>query len=158
MVTEISCDIFLAPVDIIVHQANCHHTMGSGIARAIREKWPVVYEADCKTTLLGDKKKLGTCSIAKIDDASSRIKYVFNLYGQFNYGTNARQTNYEAFYRGLEFIKNHVTNTNLVIGIPYKIGCRLGGGSWRVCKTMIDDVFNPSAFTVLICRKPGEPD
>lgn len=157
MITEVSTDIFIAPIDILVHQCNCHHTMGAGIAKILSDKWPIVNEVDIKTTLKGDKTKLGTCSIATINDPNCRIKYVYNMYAQFRYG-KGRYTNYEAFYRGLEFVKQHTANTALVIGFPYKIGCRSAGGSWRVVKTMIYDVFEDSPRQVLICQKPGEPD
>ena len=33
-----------APVDYICHQVNCQGRMGSGIAKQIRERWPVVYQ------------------------------------------------------------------------------------------------------------------
>ena len=32
-----------ADVDYYCHQVNCQGRMGSGIAKAIKEKWPVVY-------------------------------------------------------------------------------------------------------------------
>lgn len=34
-----------APVDYICHQVNCQGRMASGIAKRIRERWPVVYDA-----------------------------------------------------------------------------------------------------------------
>jgi O-acetyl-ADP-ribose deacetylase (regulator of RNase III) len=156
MVTEISSDIFLAPIEVLVHQANCFHTMGSGVARAIRERYPEAYDADITQTQKGDRAKLGTCSIANIRRPDSRLRYIFNMYSQFTFGTEKRQTHYEALYRGLEFVKGKVTNTNLAIGFPWKLGCKLGGGSWRVVETMIRDVFEDSPYTVYICHKPGD--
>src|SRR4051812_45909346 len=134
MIKEIEISILDADTDIIVHQANCFHTMGSGIARTLREKFPECYEADVQQTKSGDSKKLGTISVAKIKDPSSRIKYIFNMYSQFTFGTANRQTHYEAFYRGLEAVRGKVANTKLTIAFPFKIGCKLGGGSWRVVR------------------------
>ena len=37
-------DLLDAPVDYICHQVNCQGRMGSGIAKQIKERWPVVYE------------------------------------------------------------------------------------------------------------------
>jgi O-acetyl-ADP-ribose deacetylase (regulator of RNase III) len=153
MVEEIQCDIFQAPIDILVHQANCFHTMGSGIAREIRERFPEAYEADCTQTKKGDRGKLGTYSIARINRAPLRLSYIFNLYGQYEFGRDRRHTNYEAVYNGLSAIRNGVTNSKLVIGIPYKMSCNLAGGSWRIVETMIRDVFEDSLFKVLICKK-----
>src|SRR4051812_24203036 len=102
MVKEIQTDIFLADADIIVHQANCFHTMGSGIARHIRENFPEAYEADCNTTKKGDPKKLGKYSTAKIvtPNANPRLKYIVNLYSQFEFGRAAKHTSYDAMYDG----------------------------------------------------------
>jgi O-acetyl-ADP-ribose deacetylase (regulator of RNase III) len=52
MIEHVKEDIFqVGKLDIhaIIHQANCHCTMGSGIAKFIRERFPKAYEADCKT-------------------------------------------------------------------------------------------------------------
>ncbi len=157
MVTEIVCDILKAPVDIIFHQANCQHTMGSGVAKLLRDNYPEVYDADCNQTKRGDKAKLGTVSIATINRPDTRLKYVFNLYGQFNFGRDKRYTNYEAIYRALEEAKGKITNTQLVIGIPYKMSCNLAGGNWRIVKTMIEEVFN-GPLQVLICKHPDIKD
>lgn len=43
MIKHIKCDIFKSGADIICHQVNCQGVMGSGIAKQVREKYPVVY-------------------------------------------------------------------------------------------------------------------
>lgn len=35
---------------IICHQVNCRAAMGAGLARQIRDKWPVVFDEYVKTT------------------------------------------------------------------------------------------------------------
>ena len=50
--------------DLIIHGCNCFCTMGAGIAKTIKQKFPEAYEADLKTEK-GDKAKLGTISWAK---------------------------------------------------------------------------------------------
>ena len=37
-------DLLESGCDYICHQVNCQGVMGSGIAKSIREKWPVVFE------------------------------------------------------------------------------------------------------------------
>ena len=37
-------DITKSNADYICHQVNCQGVMGSGVAKAIRDKWPQVYE------------------------------------------------------------------------------------------------------------------
>ncbi len=65
----------------IIHQANCQNTMGSGIAREIRARYPEAYEVDCKT-IAGDYKKLGTFSSVKTKDGKFVI---YNCYSQESY-------------------------------------------------------------------------
>ena len=36
--------------DVIVHGCNCQNTMGSGIAKEMRARYPGVYQADCIAT------------------------------------------------------------------------------------------------------------
>jgi O-acetyl-ADP-ribose deacetylase (regulator of RNase III) len=158
MVKVIEQDIFEAPIDVLVHQANCFHTMGSGIAKEIRERFPEAYEADLKT-VEGSKDKLGTYSHTRVFK-HPQIKYIVNMYSQFTYGTQKRQTNYEAMYMCLEDIRLKMTihgrtkGKFLTLGFPYKIGCNLGGGNWRIVQTMIEEVFADYKGEVLICKKP----
>ena len=52
--------------DVIVHGCNCFCTMGAGIAKTIKQKFPAAYEADLQT-VNGDKSKLGQISWANIE-------------------------------------------------------------------------------------------
>lgn len=154
MVEQINCDIFKAPIDVLIHQANCFHTMGGGIASAIKLRFPEVYEADL-TTGYGDRNKLGGYSLANTSKSGS-IKYVYNLYSQFNYGAEKRQTDYEAFYRGMEKIRVISVPEDgkfLSIGIPYMIGCGLAGGNWKIIEIMIQEIWKDYPSKVYICRK-----
>ena len=60
--------------DAVVHGCNCFCTMGSGIARQVREQYPSAYEADCKT-VGGDIRKLGnyTFTFAENDDREPHV-------------------------------------------------------------------------------------
>jgi O-acetyl-ADP-ribose deacetylase (regulator of RNase III) len=153
MIEEISADIFeeFSKSEVptaLVHQANCFCTMGSGIARLIREKFPSVYDADCSTKP-GDKEKLGEVSFAPIGDN----KVIFNLYGQYRYGHDKRYTDYEAVYSGLEKIKESCESAGIeLILIPYKMSSNLAGGDWRIVEKMIEVVFETFNGDVRICK------
>lgn len=45
MITFHKGNILDSGADVICHQVNCQGAMNSGVAKAIREKWPVVYKA-----------------------------------------------------------------------------------------------------------------
>ena len=156
MVSYFEGDLFTAPVDVILHGANCQHTMGSGIARSIREKFPEAYAADCATAK-NDPKKMGTYSWARVSNPDHpQIKYVINLYSQFQFGRGPRHTSYDAIATGLESLRDKLVGKTLTLGINYKLGCNLGGGSWPVVESIIYSVFEDFPVKVLICRRPED--
>jgi hypothetical protein len=149
MIVRKNCNIFDGDAQGIIHQANCQNTMGSGIAKEIRARYPEVYEADCKTKS-GDYSKLGTFSWVKTNDDKF---YIYNCYSQFRYGREQRHTNYEAVYNGLSSIKSHAESHQLKsLSLPHKMGCMLGGGSWHIVNAIIEDLFIDSEIMMYICR------
>lgn len=140
-------------VQIIAHGCNCLCTMGSGIAPLIKNAFPGVYEADCRTGK-GDRSKLGKFSYAVMDSGLA----VFNLYSQYDFTgrrIGVRDLNYDALYDSLcamkNFIKAHTDGCMMdrKIGFP-KIGAGLAGGDWNVIEAMIKSVFFDCDVTVYI--------
>jgi O-acetyl-ADP-ribose deacetylase (regulator of RNase III) len=134
----------------ILHQANCFHTMGGGIARQIAMRFPEAYEADKRDSSYGDRSKLGTFTYAEIDDPNHLI---YNLYSQFTFGMG-RQTLYDAMVDGLERIRIHAISKGLTkLGLPFNMGCTLGGGNWKIVRPIIDSIFaTDSEIDLWICK------
>lgn len=155
MIPEVNCDILKSGAEIIAHCANCFWAQNSGVARAIRDVYPELYAEDCKT-LYGQTNKLGTVSIAhftKNIEAGLNPKFGANLYGQFTYGSEVRKLNYEAIYTALVALKEQMYQHNIKsVAFPYKMGCGLAGGDWRIVRTMIEVVFGDGAKEVIICK------
>lgn len=151
MITHQIGNLVKEPLDAFIHQANCFNTMGSGVAKEVRETYPEVYDADCRT-IKGDTNKLGTFSFAKTKDG----KIGYNLYSQFNYGYDGKlYTNYGAMRHGLEKIREHIkTNLKLnsKVGIPCRMGCARGGGDWNEVMNIIKDVFEKEPIKIVICE------
>ena len=123
-----------APVDYICHQVNCQGRMRSGIAKQIRERWPVVYDSYIQ---VASPVWLG-CIQKVIVDISQ--KTVINMFAQKYYGYDGkRYTSYDAFWACLGGIRDSVPKGSKV-GFPAKIGCGLGGANWEVIRTMIEEV------------------
>ena len=115
--------------DVIVQGCNCFNTMGAGIAKQIKKAWPEIYAVDCKT-VRGDKKKLGTITVAYEEDA-----IVVNAYTQYYYGTKrGRNADYDAIRSAFRIINDEFRG--MVIGIP-RIGAGLAGGDWNIIKKII---------------------
>ena len=150
MIKQIIGNLLKENVNAFVHQANCMCTMGSGVAREVRELYPEVYEADLKTKR-GDRNKVGKFSFAKTKDG----KIGYNLYSQFDFGREAVHTNYEAFRTGMVSIKDHLKlniGPSATIGMPYKIGCVRGGGNWEVVSQILKELFETDTMTLVICE------
>ena len=129
--------------------------MGSGIAKSIRERWPVVYDeyrakfdemeeklievcgswesqVDISDVLLGDVQ------LVRVGDN----KTVVNLFAQQYYGYDGkRYTSYDGFWTCLGKIRETVP-VGAKIGFPDHIGCGLGGANWEVICTMIEEALN----------------
>ncbi len=139
-----SGNILNVPKGILCHQVNCQAVMGSGVARSIRDKWPVVYER-----YRNAEQKLGNVQLVPV--GSDLL--VANLWGQDHFSSNKRHTNYEAVFvaltdlqeRWIEGAKGRPSKDRLPVVFPYKMSSDRGGGSWSVIRTMIEVVF-PDAY------------
>ena len=140
MIRYIKGDITKSDCDIICHQVNCQGVMNSGVAKAIREKWPEVYNKyryNYEYAIENKHPMLGNVSLCRVNDK----QIVINMFSQENYGYDgARYTSYDAFMSCLHLVKNILKTTD-TIAFPYKIGCVRGGANWKIIRAMIEEVF-----------------
>ena len=121
--------------DVIVHGCNCFNTMGAGIAKTIKERYPEAYREDCKTSR-GDITKLGgyTWTVAKAPN-TGWFFVIVNAYTQFNYGKGC-QVDYRAIRTVFRTIAANFSYAR--IGYP-RIGAGHGGGDWNIIEQIIDE-------------------
>lgn len=121
--------------DVIIHGANCFNTMGGGIAREIRERYPEVAAADAET-VAGDYSKLGTWTEAAVmRKNNSGGFWVINAYTQYNMSQGTDVFEYVAFDLILQKLL-HFHGTKR-LGLPY-IGMGLAGGDKDFIIPMIE--------------------
>jgi len=135
--------------DAIVHGANCFCTMGSGIAKQIKEQFYEAYAADCKTKK-GDILKLGSYTQCK---ATHYDFIIINGYTQYNYGTDSPKVDYEAI--ALIMRKINFNFKGKTIGMP-KIGAGLAGGDWERISKIIETELKDCKVVVVNWDKPGK--
>ena len=144
MLTYVKGNLLDAKEDIIVHQVNCMGAMASGVAKQIREKWPLVYTIynNVVNAATIDKKQKGLLGNVLMIRVSER-QWIANIFGQFNYGRSGkRYTDYDALQNGLDHIEESALLHHWSIALPYKIGCGLGGGDWDgVVLPILEDIF-----------------
>lgn len=138
---QLGCD---GVFDVIVHGCNCQCTMGAGIAKAIRATFPSAYEADLGTTK-GDRSKLGTLSVARVDVQGHRLTVV-NAYTQFHWRGRKPLADYAAIRRAFREIKRRFGDER--IGYPL-IGAGLAGGDWSVISAILDEELAGTQHTLV---------
>ncbi len=133
--------------DIIVHGCNCQNTMGSGIAREMRERYPGVYQADTLAT------KQWKNPVAKLGNFSTystvhnnHVFVVINAYTQLHFmPRGVDHFEYESFYLILKKLESF---EGLRFGFPY-IGMGLAGGNSERIMGMLEN------FAKKIAEKGG---
>ena len=153
-------DLLESDCDYICHQVNCQGKMNSGIAKQIREKWPIVYkkyiskydavlDLAIKTDngyedLNVSKILLGDIQIVNVNTPGpdERAQQVINMFAQEHYGYDGRRyTSYDAFWNCINLIKEAVPKGSK-IGFPGFIGCVRGGANWNIIYEMINEVLS----------------
>lgn len=146
----INKDITTIEEGVLVHQCNAQKVMGSGVALAIKNKWPQVFDSYLKyikyfedaIDILPIKTVsiLGDIDVVEINDKLS----VINLFGQEYYGGGGkRYTSYAAWEKALPRIKRYTQDRQVYF--PFNCGCDRGGGDWRIISAMIEE-FLPDAI------------
>ena len=130
--------------DVLVHGCNCFNTMGAGIAKTIRDRFPAAYDADLKT-VSGDREKLGTITTATIQSDDHEFVIV-NAYTQYDY-RGSKNADYEAIRSAFKVIRNDFKGQR--IGYPL-LGAGLAGGDWEVISKIIDEELAGEDHTVVI--------
>lgn len=155
MVTFHKGNILDSGADVICHQVNCQGAMNSGVAKAIREKWPEVYAEYIQKYKNRENEILLGCSsfehmpsvsetllgdIQTVFIADKNTRAIVNMFAQQGYGYDGRRyTSYDAFWNCLGEIKRTI-KPNLRIAFPARIGCVRGGANWGVILKIIDEV------------------
>ena len=124
---------------VILQQVNCQGVMGSGIAKQIRQKYPVVwedYDNECKSYSIS-LALLGTILPCAVKEDLT----VINLFAQMYYGRDGkRYTSYDALDECLFKVAKRMKGVGLPLDLIHHpmLGCGLGGAHWSVVQPMID--------------------
>lgn len=103
---------------IIAHGCNAQGVMGSGVAKLIRDKYPVAYQEYLKMD-----KSLGNVDLVQV----TRGLWVANCITQEFYGRETDRV--YVSYQAMDICFRSLNNLNREINIP-KIGAGLANGNW----------------------------
>jgi len=112
--------------DAAAHGCNCFHTMGAGIAKALKDLTEYDTLAADMETPYGDINKLGSFSIGYYTKNSTNVP-IYNLYTQYTMASpGCVAVHWESVFDGLMNIIG-LMESGQTLAIPY-IGCGLAGG------------------------------
>lgn len=136
----------------ILHGCNAQGVMGSGVALAIRKKYPSAYAAYI-ASIQHDGMQLGRVTYAEQEDG----KTIFNGITQEYYGKDGRRyVDYQAITDVIWLINKYAVSLNKIkesyipVAMP-KIGAGLGGGDWDIISEIIEEQsfnFQPVVYTL----------
>lgn len=134
-------------VDVVVHGCNARGKMNSGVAKAIRERWPEAYDY-----YMSHDKNLGGCQIVRLARSDSCVQYVVNAITQEYYGYDgAKYASYDAVDECMRKLADYFRKSAFTIAMP-RIGCGRGGLEWTVVKEIIQHRLSNRMFTLYACH------
>jgi O-acetyl-ADP-ribose deacetylase (regulator of RNase III) len=126
MIEYINDDITKVDHGLVIHGTNCSGGFGSGVAGAIRKKWPIVYKRFVENGK--GSHLLGTFDPVKIHDDL----IVANCYTQLNFGSDGKvYASIDAVWTALHRAYYYAYNNCIESICMPKIGCGLGGLHWE---------------------------
>ena len=130
-------DILSVTNGIIVHGCNARGVMGSGIAKQIRDKYPLAYEL-YREEYEKNGLQLGDVIWAQV----TPDLIIGNAITQQNYGRDPtiRYVSYKAIQQAFETITVAAVTLNKKVNYPL-IGAGLANGNWSIISEIIDDQF-----------------
>lgn len=128
---------------VILQQVNAIGFMNSGVAKAIREKYPVVYDEYSKIVpqVLTNGARDGLMGRVILTNVAPQL-VVANIVGQktcHRYGDpdGVRYTSYDALDKAFTELASLLQGLPVSLHLPL-IGSGLGGGHWQVVKALIE--------------------
>lgn len=136
----------------IAHGCNCQGSMGAGVAKAIRARYPEMYEEYRRRCKAEPREfNLGDCWLWKSGDRP----WEFNLGTQEGFWR--ARASYEAIETALRAMRTQADTEGISrIAVP-RIGVGYGGLSWKKVRAIIETVFAdwPGTLVVYEAFVPG---
>lgn len=121
-------DILTTDAKYIGHCVNAQYAMNSGVAKAIRERYPKAYQ---------DYMDSPALPLGKVILSKNEPHNILHIVGQKYYGyKGGRYVSYPALRKGFNTINKNLAGNK--IALP-RIGCGLAGGEWSIVSEIIEE-------------------
>lgn len=151
-------DLLESKAQVLAHQTNCSKGFGTGVAGAIKNKWPLVAEEHRLACIINEgsglkpSEMLGLIQAVKVSDSltDKQDKYVVNMYAQENYGYDGRKyTSYDALDTCLSKLVTFCKEKGIkTVAFPYGMSSVRGGANWDVVMALINAHFGETDIDV----------
>lgn len=132
-ITVVTGNIVLSPETHIIHGCNAQGKFRSGVAGAVRDKYPACYQAYMNEY---EKNGLQLGNIIVYNDPNANIT-IYNAITQEFYGYDGKcYVDYNAIMTAMIRADEHCTSGRLAMPM---IGAGLGGGDWELISNIIEN-------------------
>lgn len=131
MIDHINKDIVTVTEGFIIHGCNAQGAMGSGVAGALRSKWPAIYQPyHTLCSQYSNNREMLLGQIAPYTVSQEPLLVVLNAITQLNFGSDGKiYADVGAIRTVLEIAAYAANKVDQPIYLP-QIGCGLGGLDW----------------------------
>lgn len=141
---------------VILHQVNCQGAMNSGVAKAIREKWSIVFDKyanACKDNIMKGyptSNLMGKILPVEVEPG----RFVVNAFAQDHYGYDGkRYASYDSLMSCLEKTAKYCTDKGLTnVALPFHMSSDRGGANWDVVWAMVKAAFKDTNVNLEVWR------
>lgn len=142
MIKIIKGDLLSVTHGIIGQQVNCQGVMGSGVAKQIKEKYPMAFEG--YRGIIDSHKQDKRLLLGRVNGVNVKNGlWIANMFGQHNFGYDGKQyTDVEALATCLRTVRFFAEKENFPVALPYKIGSDRGGADWIEVEGLIFEIFD----------------
>lgn len=144
----ITGNLLETPHLIILHGCNARGKMGSGVAKAVRAKYPLAYKEYHEFCLANKPKDI----IGEVVWVGCNNKIIANGITQSSYGYDKSQyVDYDAINKVMKTVHEEACAADIKYVAMPLIGAGLGGGSWNMISSIIGDNFmnvTPVVYTL----------
>lgn len=127
-------DIFGSQEKVLIHGCNAKGVMGSGIAKLMRKKHPIAFQAYL------DVYKVNKLTLGEIIWAETKGLLIGNAITQERFGFDKQTVyvNYDAVRNVIKKVNEKVTDIYQTVGMP-QIGSGLAHGDWKIISNIIEE-------------------
>lgn len=145
-------DVLSSTAELVCHGCNAKGVFNSGVAKAVRNKYPEVY-AKYEDAYNKGLIKTGSIQVVDVSDDFDGKKIV-NCITQENYGYDgAKYTSYDALDTCMQKLRKYCEEHYIKsIAIPWHMCSDRGGGNWEIVTTIICEAFKDSNITIEVWK------